>query len=91
MFFQIQPKRSTFDSMNHYHYIFTGNGLSALLTLFEMMQSEQFSDKKILLIDADTKNKNDRRGDVEDLNLTQISNLIDLTLTRRKIVIHVLA
>ena len=60
MFFQIQPKRSTFETMNHYHYIFTGNGLSALLTLFEMMQSEQFSDKKILLIDADTKNKNDR-------------------------------
>lgn len=46
--------------MNHYHYIFTGNGLSALLTLFEMIQSGQFSDKKILLIDADTKNKNDR-------------------------------
>lgn len=46
--------------MNHYHYIFTGNGLSALLTLFEMIQSGQFSDKKILLIDADIKNKNDR-------------------------------
>lgn len=46
--------------MNHYHYIFTGNGLSALLTLFEMLQSGQFSDKKILLIDSDLKNKNDR-------------------------------
>lgn len=46
--------------MNHYHYIFTGNGLSALLTLFEMIQSGQFFDKKILLIDSDTKNKNDR-------------------------------
>lgn len=46
--------------MNHYHYIFTGNGLSALLTLFEMTQSGQFSDKKILLIDSDAKNKNDR-------------------------------
>ena len=46
--------------MNHYHYIFTGNGLSALLTLFEMIQSGQFSDKKILLIDSDSKNKNDR-------------------------------
>jgi lycopene beta-cyclase len=46
--------------MNHYHYIFTGNGLSALLTLFEMIQSGRFSDKKILLIDSDTKNKNDR-------------------------------
>ena len=46
--------------MNHYHYIFTGNGLSALLTLFEMIQSGRFSDKKILLIDSDLKNKNDR-------------------------------
>ena len=46
--------------MNHYHYIFTGNGLSALLTLFEMIQSGRFSDKKILLIDSDAKNKNDR-------------------------------
>lgn len=46
--------------MNHYHYIFIGNGLSALLTLFEMIQSGRFSNKKILLIDSDTKNKNDR-------------------------------
>lgn len=46
--------------MNHYHYIFTGNGLSALLTLFEMIQTDRFSDKKILLIDSNSKNKNDR-------------------------------
>ena len=46
--------------MKHYHYIFTGNGLSALLTLFEMVKSGQFSYKKILLIDSDAKNKNDR-------------------------------
>jgi lycopene beta-cyclase len=46
--------------MNHYHYIYTGNGLSALLTLFEMLKSGQFSDKKILLIDSHAKNKNDR-------------------------------
>ncbi|WP_396198144.1 lycopene cyclase family protein [Flavobacterium sp.] len=46
--------------MKHYHYIFTGNGLSALLTLFEMVKSGQFSDKKILLIGSDAKNKNDR-------------------------------
>ena len=50
----------TFENMNHYHYIFTGNGLSALLTLFEMVQTGRFSDKKILLIDSDSKNKNDR-------------------------------
>lgn len=46
--------------MNHYHYIFTGGGLSAILTLFEMIQSGRFSDKKILLIDSSSKNKNDR-------------------------------
>ncbi|SEQ19664.1 lycopene cyclase family protein [Flavobacterium urocaniciphilum] len=46
--------------MNHYHYIFTGGGLSALLTLFEMIQSGRFSDKKILLIDSSSKDKNDR-------------------------------
>lgn len=46
--------------MNHYHYIFTGGGLSALLTIFEMIQSGRFSDKKILLIDSVTKNINDR-------------------------------
>jgi lycopene beta-cyclase len=46
--------------MKHYHYIFTGNGLTALLTLFEMIQTGRFSDKKILLIDSEAKNKNDR-------------------------------
>ena len=46
--------------MNHYHYIFTGSGLSALLTIFEMIKSGRFSDKKILLIDSITKNINDR-------------------------------
>jgi len=48
--------------MNHYHYIFTGNGLSALLTLFEMVKSGQFTDKKILLIDSDAKNKTTEHG-----------------------------
>lgn len=46
--------------MNHYHYIFTGGGLSALLTIFEMIKSGRFSDKRILLIDSSAKNKNDR-------------------------------
>ena len=46
--------------MNHYHYVFTGSGLSALLTIFEMIKSGRFSDKKILLIDSITKNINDR-------------------------------
>ncbi len=64
--------------MNHYHYIFTGNGLSALLTLFEMIQSGQFSDKKILLIDSDSKNKNDRTWCFWDSD-----NLFDSIITKK--------
>ena len=46
--------------MQHYHYIFTGSGLSALMTVYEMILSGKFSDKTILLIDQDPKKTNDR-------------------------------
>jgi len=46
--------------MQHYHYIFTGSGLSALLTVYEMAISGKFEDKTILLIDENTKKTNDR-------------------------------
>ena len=46
--------------MKHYHYIFTGSGLSALMTVYEMVLSGKFEDKTILLIDADSKKTNDR-------------------------------
>lgn len=46
--------------MKHYDYIFTGSGLSALMTVYKMILSEQFKDKKILLLDENLKNKNDR-------------------------------
>ena len=46
--------------MKHYHYIFTGSGLSALMTVYEMVVSGQFKDKSILLIDEDSKKNNDR-------------------------------
>lgn len=46
--------------MQHYNYIFTGSGLSALMTVYEMILSEKFSDKTILLIDENTKKNNDR-------------------------------
>ncbi|WP_293892377.1 lycopene cyclase family protein [Flavobacterium sp.] len=46
--------------MKHYHYIFTGSGLSALMTVYEMVLSGKFQDKTILLIDEDSKKKNDR-------------------------------
>ena len=46
--------------MQHYHYIFTGSGLSALMTVYEMILSERFNDKTILLIDENPKKTNDR-------------------------------
>ena len=46
--------------MKHYHYIFTGSGLSALMTVYEMVLSGKFEDKTILLIDSDSKKTNDR-------------------------------
>jgi lycopene beta-cyclase len=46
--------------MQHYHYIFTGSGLSALMTVYEMLLSGKFNDKSILLIDDNTKKTNDR-------------------------------
>ena len=46
--------------MKHYHYIFTGSGLAALMTVYKMVQSEKFKDKNILLVDEDAKENNDR-------------------------------
>lgn len=46
--------------MQHYHYIFTGSGLSALMTVYEMILSKNFDDKNILLIDENPKKVNDR-------------------------------
>ena len=46
--------------MKHYNYIFTGTGLAALMTVYEMILSEKFKDKTILLLDADSKKTNDR-------------------------------
>lgn len=46
--------------MKHYDYIFTGAGLSALMTVYEMVLSEQFKNKEILLLDFNPKKTNDR-------------------------------
>lgn len=46
--------------MQHYHYIFTGSGLSALMTVYEMIKRGKFEDKSILLIDENLKKTNDR-------------------------------
>ena len=46
--------------MQHYHYIFTGTGLSSMMTVYEMVVSGNFKDKSILLIDENAKKTNDR-------------------------------
>ncbi len=46
--------------MQHYHYIFTGSGLAALMTVEQLLQNEYFRDHQILLLDADAKKNNDR-------------------------------
>lgn len=46
--------------MKHYDFIFAGAGLSSLLTLHEMIVSQKFKGKTILLLDESAKNENDR-------------------------------
>lgn len=46
--------------MKHFDYIFSGSGLSALMTVCKMVQSGKFADKTILLLDENSKNNNDR-------------------------------
>ncbi len=46
--------------MKKYDYIFLGAGLSSLMTVYEMILSEKFQDKSILLLDKDSKKNNDR-------------------------------
>jgi lycopene beta-cyclase len=46
--------------VKHYDYIFTGTGLSALMTVYKMIQSGSFTNQSILLIDSNPKKENDR-------------------------------
>ena len=46
--------------MKKYDYIFTGSGLSALMTLYNMVLSGKYNDTSILLLDEDAKSNNDR-------------------------------
>jgi len=46
--------------MKHYDYIFAGAGLSALMAVYDIAVSGKFSDKSILLLDANPKKTNDR-------------------------------
>ncbi|MCX6319771.1 MAG: lycopene cyclase family protein [Bacteroidetes bacterium] len=45
---------------NAYDFVFCGAGCGSLSLLVRMLRSGHFNDKKILLIDKDTKTKNDR-------------------------------
>jgi lycopene beta-cyclase len=45
---------------NDYDYIIAGAGCAGLSLLVHMIESGKFADKKILLVDKDKKNKNDR-------------------------------
>ena len=64
--------------MQQAHYIFTGSGLSALLTVYEMLLSEKFQDKTILLIDENPKKTNDRTWCFWDEN-----NLFDALVSKK--------
>ena len=46
--------------IKHFNYIFTGTGLSTLMTVYKMVLSESFKDKSILLLDENAKKTNDR-------------------------------
>ncbi|MCV9927921.1 lycopene cyclase family protein [Flavobacterium sp. LS1R49] len=46
--------------MKHFDYIFTGTGLSAMMTVYKMVLSGKFTKKSILLIDENPKKTNDR-------------------------------
>lgn len=50
----------TSSQIKHFNYIFTGSGLSALMTVYKMALSGKFTDKAILLLDHDVKKTNDR-------------------------------
>ena len=64
--------------MQHYHYIFTGSGLSALMTVYELLLSGKFDEKSILLIDENTKKVNDRTWCFWDEN-----NLFDEIVSKK--------
>ena len=46
--------------MKYFHYIFTGTGLAALMTVYKIVRSGKFKNKSILLLDEDPKKTNDR-------------------------------
>jgi lycopene beta-cyclase len=55
----IEPK-SPFKGEGYYDFIISGAGCAGLSLLLQMIDSKKFTDKKILLVDKEEKNKNDR-------------------------------
>ena len=62
--------------MQHYNYIFTGSGLSALMTVYEMILSGKFTTKTILLLDENSKKINDRTWCFWDDKPSQFDTII---------------
>src|SRR6476469_6388561 len=56
----MQTPANTNSSTGTYDYIITGAGCAGLSLLMHLIESGQFTDKKMLLIDKDAKNSNDR-------------------------------
>ncbi|WP_298148221.1 lycopene cyclase family protein [Flavobacterium sp.] len=48
------------ETVSYYDYIFIGGGLSTLLTVDEMLKSKRFDQQRILILEAVSKNSNDR-------------------------------
>jgi len=62
--------------VKNYDYIFTGCGLSALMTVYEMILSGKFSDKTILLLDGNPKKSNDRTWCFWDDKISKYDSII---------------
>lgn len=62
--------------MKHYDYIFAGTGLASLMTVYEMIISDKFTNKSILLIDSDLKKTNDRTWSFWDNCSTTFNTII---------------
>lgn len=64
------------EQIKHFDYIFTGAGLSALMTVYKMVLSGKFNDKSILLLDENQKKTNDRTWCFWDKNETIWNSVI---------------
>ena len=59
-----------------YDYIFAGFGLSGMSLLYEMSKYDHFKSKKVLVIDSDDKNTNDRTWSFWATNLYGLESIV---------------